>query len=85
MLAMMANDDLSNLRNRFGAAMRKRRRELGLSQEELAEHSGLHRTYISDVERGARNVSLDNIDRIAHSLGLSVSELFFTTEILDDL
>lgn len=61
---------------RFGQAVRKIRREQGISQEELAERCGLHRTYISDVELGKRNVSLENIERIAISLNKSLVELF---------
>lgn len=61
---------------RFGQAVRKVRREQGISQEELAERCGLHRTYISDVELGKRNVSLENIERIAISLNISLVELF---------
>ena len=48
---------------------------MGISQETLAERAGLHRTYISDVERGARNVSLDSIERLAHALEVSVPSL----------
>ena len=62
---------------RFGQAVRKIRREQGISQEELAERCGLHRTYISDVELGKRNVSLENIERIAISLNRSLVELFW--------
>lgn len=61
---------------RFGQAVRKIRRDQGISQEELAERCGLHRTYISDVELGKRNVSLENIERIAISLNISLVELF---------
>lgn len=61
---------------RFGKAVRKLRRDQGISQEELAERCGLHRTYISDVELGKRNVSLENIERIATSLNKSIVELF---------
>lgn len=61
---------------RFGQAVRKIRRDQGISQEELAERCGLHRTYISDVELGKRNVSLENIERIATSLNKSLVELF---------
>lgn len=61
---------------RFGQAVRNIRREQGISQEELAERCGLHRTYISDVELGKRNVSLENIERIATSLNKSLVELF---------
>jgi transcriptional regulator with XRE-family HTH domain len=48
--------------------MRAARLELGLSQEALAERCDLHRTYISEVERSLRNVSIDNIERIANAL-----------------
>lgn len=61
---------------RFGQAVRKLRRGQGISQEELAERCGLHRTYISDVELGKRNVSLENIERIAISLNKSLVDLF---------
>jgi CheY-like chemotaxis protein/DNA-binding Xre family transcriptional regulator len=48
----------------------------GISQEELAERAGLHRTYVSDIERGARNVSLESIEKLASALEISVSTLF---------
>jgi CheY-like chemotaxis protein/DNA-binding Xre family transcriptional regulator len=60
----------------FGKAVKKQRSELGISQEELADRAGLHRTYISDIERGARNVSLESIKKLAHALQLSVATLF---------
>ena len=59
----------------FGRAVRKRREELDLSQEKLAELADLHRTYIADIERGTRNVGLINIMRTAEALGITVSEL----------
>lgn len=65
-----------DVKSAFGATVRTRRKRLGISQEELAERSDLHRTYISDVERGSRNVSLENIARIAQALELSIAELF---------
>lgn len=52
------------------------RAEKGWSQETLALEAGLHRTFVAHVERGARNVSLDNIERLALALGVSVSRLF---------
>ncbi len=64
----------------FGHAVRARRVERGISQERLAELSGLHRTYVGDVERGERNVSLVNIDRLARALGLRSSELLARSE-----
>ena len=61
---------------RFGKAVRKRRHKLGLSQEEFADMCGLDRTYIGGIERGERNVSLINIERIANALKVSLSKLF---------
>ena len=61
---------------KYGQAVRKIRLEKGISQEMLADLSGLHRTYMSDVELGKRNVSLENIDRIASALDVSISEIF---------
>jgi len=64
-----------DIRIRFGKAVRYRRNELEISQEELAERADLHRTYISDLERGRRNISLENIEKLAKALNLSISEL----------
>ncbi|WP_094777692.1 helix-turn-helix domain-containing protein [Paraburkholderia ribeironis] len=63
------------LRTRFAKRLREHRLRSGFSQEELAERCGLHRTYIGSVERGERNISIDNIERIAESLGVSASML----------
>jgi len=60
----------------FGAAVKSERIRLGLSQETLAERADLHRTYITDVERGVRNLSLETIYKIADALGVSVRSLF---------
>lgn len=57
-------------------AIKTERCVLGISQEELAERAGLHRTYVSDVERGARNPSIVSIEKLAQALQLSVSTLF---------
>ncbi len=65
---------------RFGFAVKCRREALGLTQEDLAEKAGVHRTYLSDIERGSRNLSLRNIERLALALGLSLSELFALLE-----
>lgn len=61
---------------RYGKAVRKIRMEQNISQEDFADKCGLHRTYISDVELGKRNVSLENIERIANALGMSLGEFF---------
>jgi transcriptional regulator with XRE-family HTH domain len=62
-------------RKQLGNNIRQRRTQLSLSQEQLAEKANLHRTYIGAVERGERNISLDNILAIAQALGISGSEL----------
>jgi transcriptional regulator with XRE-family HTH domain len=61
---------------RFGRAIRRVREEQKINQEEAAERCGLHRTYYSGVERGIRNVSLRNIEKIAKGLKKSLPELF---------
>ena len=59
----------------FGTNLRKYRTELGLSQEKFAEKCGLHRTYIGSVECFQRNVSLENVQRIADALGIESYKL----------
>jgi len=60
---------------KFGERVRSLRSKLGISQEKLAELAEMHRTYVSGIERGERNVSLVNIIRLAKAFGVSVSEL----------
>lgn len=60
----------------FGTRVRAERERLGVSQEELADRAGMHRTYLGGVERGERNVGLLNILRIARALGIPASALF---------
>jgi CheY-like chemotaxis protein len=69
----MATIDLKAL---LGMAIKTQRASLGISQEELAYRAGLHRTYVSDLERGARNPSVDSIEKLASALELSISMLF---------
>jgi transcriptional regulator with XRE-family HTH domain len=64
----------------FGKSVKSRRFELGLTQEELANQSGLQRSYVSDVERGVRNPSLDSIERLAGALQVSIPILFQSPE-----
>lgn len=61
--------------SRFGAHVRRLRLSKGLSQEGLAELSGLHRTYVGSLERGERNVALLNIVALARALDVAPSEL----------
>ena len=60
----------------FGSSLKACRKRLGFSQEKLAERAELHRTYICDVERGARNLSLDSVTRLAGALNVTVASLF---------
>jgi transcriptional regulator with XRE-family HTH domain len=59
----------------FGKRVRARRTELGLSQMALADVTGMHFTYVSSVERGERNISLENILRLASALRIDAAEL----------
>lgn len=67
---------MKNIQKKFGNNIRLLRKQKDISQEALAFKCGLHRTYISDVERGLRNVSLVNIEKIAKALNTSIKELF---------
>jgi len=67
---------LLDIRIRFGRAIRRIREEQEIVQEEAAERCGMHRTYYSGIERGVRNVSLVNIEKVAKGLKTSLPELF---------
>lgn len=60
----------------FGEMVRRKRKELGISQEELAEKSGMHRTYIGMVERGEKSISLLKIINLAKALEIHIKDLF---------
>jgi transcriptional regulator with XRE-family HTH domain len=68
----MPKDDI---RHRFGARVRQLRNERGWSQEAFADRARLHRTYVGAIERGEQNLSLQNIERLAATLGISLAEL----------
>jgi transcriptional regulator with XRE-family HTH domain len=71
---------VAELAPRVGRVIRKYRESAGLSQEALAAESGLHRTYISLVERGHRNISVDALSQIAEALGVYPSRLMSDAE-----
>jgi len=73
--AVMATPPLSEATQVFGARVRDRRHQLGLSQEQLADACGLHWTFVGQVERGRRNVSLHNILKLAQGLQTDPGEL----------
>jgi transcriptional regulator with XRE-family HTH domain len=62
-------------RERFARSLRAAREVRGLSQEELAGRAGLHRTYVSSIERCERNITIDNMERLARAIGLDVVDL----------
>ncbi len=64
-----------NVRQIFGQNLRRKRETLGISQEDLAEKAGLHRTYIGSVERAERNVSIDNMERLAVAVDSTIEQL----------
>lgn len=74
---------MAELAPRIGAVVRQLREATGLSQEELAEQAGLHRTYISLVERGRRNITVDALSQIAEALGVYPSRLIADAEKAD--
>jgi len=72
---MSANTTKLSARLRFANNLRTARLRKGLSQEELADLCGLHRTYVGSIERGERNISIDNMERLAASLDIKLTEL----------
>lgn len=67
-----------DIRKVFGRNVQKARVNMGKSQEELAELSGLHRTYIGSVERGERNIGIINIQKLSNALGVEIHTLFLS-------
>jgi transcriptional regulator with XRE-family HTH domain len=64
-----------DVRKKFGKRLRALREERGWSQEEFADRAGLHRTYVSAVERGVRNPTLSVLERLAKALGISITAM----------
>ena len=74
-LQIMINKSLiKDLIQKFGNKVRKERLSLGLSQEELASRAHVHRTYIGMIERGEKNITLENIGKLAKALNVTIDE-----------
>ena len=73
--AMSPNKSRCNARKIFARKLKEFRIHKGYSQEELADMAGLHRTYVGSVERGERNISIDNIARLADALNIQIMDL----------
>lgn len=71
----MNHDESNSARATLAGNLRKLRAEKSLSQEALAERAGIHRNYLGGIERCERNVGLDNLEKLAKALGVSISEL----------
>lgn len=71
----MRNNPPPNARTRLASNLRTRRKAVGFSQEVLADLAGLHRTYVGGIERAERNVSIDNIEKLAAALDADVVDL----------
>lgn len=65
---------------RMGVIIAAKRAEMAIGQKELADRAGIHRTYISDIERGRRNVTIGTLNKIAEVLGMTVGGLLTTAE-----
>lgn len=74
--AMSPYTEEKSLRLRFAENLRYHRTLQGISQEGLADRAGLHRTFVSQVERGITNVSMDNVEKLARTLNIDPLELF---------
>ena len=65
-----------NIKEKLGLRIKELRHELGISQEALANKAGLDRTYVTDVENGRRNISIENIEKLAIALEVSLTTFF---------
>ena len=73
-----------NIQKAFGLKVQQLRKEVGMSQEKFALSIDMDRTYLASVETGRRNISINNIKKIADGLSITISELFVGIEILDE-
>ena len=74
---------MTDVKRGLGRVIKGLRQQHGITQEELAEKASLHRTYLSDIERGARNPSLETLVRLAAALQISLAEMFKDIPIVE--
>ncbi|OKP98721.1 helix-turn-helix domain-containing protein [Paenibacillus sp. P46E] len=72
----MPDESKSELVKKIGERIRRLRKEMNLSQEQLAERSGLHTNYVGQVERGEKNLTLETLEKVAGGLDISLEEIF---------
>ncbi|OKP93171.1 transcriptional regulator [Paenibacillus sp. P3E] len=72
----MPDESKSELVKKIGERIRRLRKEMNLSQEQLAERSGLHTNYVGQVERGEKNLTLETLEKVVGGIDLSLEELF---------
>lgn len=71
-----------NIKDKVGQRIKELRNELGLSQEALANKAGVDRTYVTDVENGRRNISVELLEKLIKALDVSVQEFFTSKQFL---
>jgi transcriptional regulator with XRE-family HTH domain len=74
-------DSIDLLVEALADVLEKRRQEVGISQEELAKRAGISRTYLSDIERGLRNISVNTLTRLSRALDVTASTLLARAEV----
>ena len=77
----MMKTEHQKAQKKLGETIRNKRKEHGYSQESFAHQCGLHRTYMGAIERGERNISLQNILKISYALNLKACDLFKTADL----
>lgn len=71
-----------NIKVKVGQRIKQIRTELGISQEALANKAELDRTYVTDVENGRRNISIENVEKLIHALNISIPDFFSSSLFL---
>lgn len=75
-LLIMIRMKIQDVKLLFGERVRELRKDAGMTQEELADYAELDRSYVGSVERGERNLSIENVCRLANAINISPAEFF---------